>query len=146
MASYNVSCEVVSHRVPRYLLERSGTDWAVDQLETRNTFENAMFWSNQELNCNWNEETGTAEWDMSGLVACEERFCSLTDEMLNASDLILLAEDGSIIRESGVDSAKPLLANAGTYANFTCSNGKELATISASFFFTPKWTQSCDGT
>ena len=143
VGSYNISCESIWRRVPLYNLEQNGPAWAVAELETRNTDENVNFWNSQPVNCEWNEETGKAEWDFSDLVPCEERGCPITEDMRSASKMNMSWGE-KMIWKSGSNTPLPLKVNYGTLVNFTCPNGKQLSTFCATFFFTTKWTHACD--
>ena len=114
-----------------------------DILEIINAKSNAQIWSAQPFHCFWNEETGTAEWNISGLVACEERVCNFTNEMLNAPDLIISNSD-TTIWQPGSNRTRPMKALFGSNASFTCSNGIPIISKCTSYLYTPKWDPSCE--
>ena len=96
------------------------------------------------MECVWNAETGTAEWNMSGLVECEERACKLTEDMMNASDLIISNSD-TTLWQAGSNRTRPITVLAGNTVSFKCPNGNLIESrCSTSYLYTPKWETSCE--
>ena len=144
LSTYYVSCASHGHRVPRNVLKRKGPSWAFENIEKLNSVENVIFWIFQPMNCVFVEENGRAEWNMTELVACEERVCNLTADMNMKADLRIF-DKRETIWESSLNISRPMSAAYETKVDYKCSDGHNIQSSCSEFYYTPIWDRRCDG-
>ena len=146
VGNHTVTCRsLFDYRIPFHILEDKDLQSTFKNIHTEATVQNLLFFSNQKLNCEYNNDGAIPEWSYSDLNACERRSCIVPEEMMNSTKLIFTLND-STLWEGTPNQSTPITVPSQTYANYTCANGKEIRNFcyERTYLYDVYWESSCN--